>query len=44
MVIYFCDCVTGMKKNDIYGKVYAGLLLECASAWIPLVAWKLEKA
>lgn len=44
MVIYFCDCVTGMKKNDTYGKVYAGLLLECASAWIPLVAWKLEKA
>lgn len=44
MVMYLCDYVSGMKKDNIYEKAYAGLLLECARAWILLVAWNLETA
>lgn len=32
-VIYFWDCVSGIKKDSTYGKAFAGLLLEGTSAW-----------
>lgn len=33
IVIYFWDCVSGIKKDSMYGKAFASLLLEYTSAW-----------
>lgn len=33
MVIDFWECVSGIKKDSMYGKVLAGLLLESTGAW-----------
>lgn len=38
-VIYFWDCVSGIKKDSTYGKAFAGLLLEGTSA---RTGWNLE--